>query len=178
MRRIRMRRFMSVGLSLLAMFALMGLSAPAEAQLRVGYINSQAILQEAPGAQEAQAQFEQDIQQYQQEVEAMGAEVQRLMDQFEQQQSTLSAQARETRQQEILQRQQAFQTRVEEMEGEAAQLQAELVEPIMERITATIETIRAEGNYALIFDVSAGSIIAADPALDLTAEVLRRLQQD
>ena len=54
--------------------------------------------------------------------------------------------------------------------------QAELVEPVMERITAVIETIRAEGSYSMIFDVAAQGIISADPALDLTTEVVRRLQ--
>jgi Skp family chaperone for outer membrane proteins len=46
----------------------------------------------------------------------------------------------------------------------------------MERINAVIEDIRADGGYSMIFDVAAQGIIAADPALDLTAEVVRRLQ--
>ena len=46
----------------------------------------------------------------------------------------------------------------------------------MQRITAVIEEIRAEGSYSMIFDVAAPGIISADPALDLTAEVVRRLQ--
>ena len=46
----------------------------------------------------------------------------------------------------------------------------------MDQITQVIETIREEGNYALILDVAAGSIISADPSLDLTQEVIRRLQ--
>ena len=54
--------------------------------------------------------------------------------------------------------------------------QAELVEPVMERINAVIEDIRADGGYSMIFDVAAQGIISADPDLDLTAEVVRRLQ--
>ena len=46
----------------------------------------------------------------------------------------------------------------------------------MDRITEVIEAIREEGNYALILDVAAGSIISADPALDLTQQVITRLQ--
>ena len=48
----------------------------------------------------------------------------------------------------------------------------------MDRISDVIEQIREEGNYALILDVAAGSIISADPSLDLTEEVIRRLQAD
>jgi Skp family chaperone for outer membrane proteins len=45
----------------------------------------------------------------------------------------------------------------------------------MDKVTAVIEKMREEGNYSLILDVAAGSIISADPSLDLTQEVIRRL---
>jgi Skp family chaperone for outer membrane proteins len=44
-------------------------------------------------------------------------------------------------------------------------------------MSLVIEQVREEGSYALIFDTASRAIIAADPALDLTEEVLRRLQQ-
>ena len=46
----------------------------------------------------------------------------------------------------------------------------------MERITAIIEELRSSGSYSIIFDVAAQGIISADPDLDLTGEVVRRLQ--
>jgi Skp family chaperone for outer membrane proteins len=45
----------------------------------------------------------------------------------------------------------------------------------MDEITEVIEELREQGNYALILDVAAGSIVSADPALDVTEEVIRRL---
>ena len=41
---------------------------------------------------------------------------------------------------------------------------------------AIIEAIREEGAYSLILDAASGSIVSADPALDLTQEVIARLQ--
>ena len=46
----------------------------------------------------------------------------------------------------------------------------------MDKINQTIEQVRAEGSWSLILDVAAGGVVAADPALDLTQEVIRRLQ--
>jgi outer membrane protein len=56
--------------------------------------------------------------------------------------------------------------------------QAQLVKPIMERVQAVIETIRAEDNYAVILDVGAqvSVVVAADKRLDLTDRVLARLK--
>lgn len=150
--------------------------APAQQTgLKIGYINSQSILDEAPGAQAARDQFNQEMEGVRAEVQQMGQQLDEMIQQYEQQQLTLSPQAKEQREQEILAKRQEYQARVQELEDQADQRQQELVKPVMDRITQVIEAIRAEGGYALIFDVAAGSIIAADESLDLTAEVLRRL---
>jgi len=62
------------------------------------------------------------------------------------------------------------------LDQQASARRAELVQPIMDRVSEMIEQLRLDGGYSLIFDVADGSIVAADPTLDLTDEVLRRLQ--
>jgi outer membrane protein len=149
----------------------------AEAQtLKIGYINSQEILASAPGAREAQQAFEREMQGYTTEAQQLQDELTRMQQQLAQQELTLSPEAKRNRQQQIQQKAQEAQGRMAEMDQLAARRRGELVQPVMDRITEVIETMREEGNYALILDVAAGSIIAADPSLDLTAEVVRRLQ--
>jgi outer membrane protein len=143
---------------------------------RLGFINSQAIIEQAPGASEAEDQFERDMARYRAELQQMAEGIQNLITQFDQQQLTLSAEAKQNREEEIRQRQQAYQSRVEELDQQASQRRQELLEPIMNEINGVIEAIRAEGNYAMIFDVAAGAIIAADPAMDLTQQVIDRLR--
>lgn len=173
-----MRRSMFVPAGFL--FLLLALAADTQAQAapRFAYIDSEAILQQAPGAQEAQQAFEQEMTGYREEVQGLAEELQGLMTRFEQRQATMTADARSRQEQEIVQRQEQYQQRIQELENQAAARQAELVEPIMDRITQVIETIRAEGNYSMIFDAASRSFIAADPELDLTDEVIRRLQSD
>lgn len=148
----------------------------AQQPIRFAYINSQKILAQAPGATEAQKAFEQDMARYRSEVETLGKELERLQGEFERQQGTLTATVRQQRQQEMQQKFQSYQQRVGELEQTAQRRQAELVEPIMKRISEVIEQMRAEGGYAMIFDASAGSLITADPSLDLTDRVIARLR--
>lgn len=172
-------RFLSTALStvlLLLPGVLVGSGAEAQQQTKLGYIDSQAILNEAPGAQEAQDQFERDMARYRSEVQQMGEELQTLIQQYEQQQLTLSPEAKENREEEIRRKQQQYQQRVQELEDQATQRQNELVQPIMEKINTVIDGIRREGDYTMIFDVASAAIIAADPGLDLTNEVIRRLK--
>jgi outer membrane protein len=151
-------------------------SAAAQTAVKIGYIDSQQILNQDPSAQEAQQQFEADLARYRAEVDQIGQELQDLISRYEQQQSMLSEEAKSNRQEEIRLKQTQYQQRISELEQQAGMRQAELVEPVMERINAVIEDMRADGGYSMIFDVAAQGIIAADPALDLTAEVIRRLQ--
>lgn len=171
---MRSRSFVLAGLTLLATLAA---ATVLEAQSpRIAYIDSQAILQEAPGAREAQQAFEAEMEGFQQEIQRMEEELERLFNQYQQQQRTLSPEAREAREEEIRRKEMEYQQRVQQLEMEAADRQRQLVEPILDRMADTIEEIRAEGNYAMIFDVAGRSIIAADPALDLTSQVIQRLQ--
>lgn len=151
--------------------------AAAQGPLRLGYIDSQAILAQAPGATEAQDQFERDMARYRAELDRIGEELQGMIQQFEQQQLTLSPQARETQTQSIQAKQEEYNQRAAELEGEAGRRQAELVQPIMDQVTAAIDEIRTEGGYAIVFDLSAQAIVSADPELNLTQQVIDRLMQ-
>jgi outer membrane protein len=144
--------------------------------LKIGYINSQSILADAPGAKEAQAQFDTDMQSYKAEVQQMATELENLVKQYETQQAMLSPAAKQTREADIRGKQQAYQERLAAIDQRAAQRQQELVQPVMDRINQVIEAFRAEQGYSLIFDVSAGGVVAANPTLDLTSEIVRRLQ--
>jgi outer membrane protein len=148
----------------------------AQSAVKLGYIDSQQILNQDPVALEAQQQFEADLARYRAEVDQIGQELQGLIGQYEQQEAMLSEEAKTNRQEEIRLKQTQYQQRISELEQQAGLRQAELVEPVMERINAVIEDIRADGGYSMIFDVAAQGIISADPDLDLTAEVVRRLR--
>ncbi len=157
---------------------LLGAATTVEAQTpRIGYIDSQAILAEAPGSREAQQAFDREMDRYRGEMQRLGEELDRLITAYQQQERNLTPEAREARQQEIRRKEMEYQGRIEEIDEEASRKRQELVEPILEQMSLVIEQIREEGSYALIFDTAARAIIAADPALDLTGEVLRRLQQ-
>ncbi len=162
---------------LFALALVLAVPAAASAQVpKIGYINSQSILADAPGAKEAQTQFDTDMASYKAEVTQMATDLENLVKQYEQQQAMLSPAAKQTRETDIRTKQQAYQDRLSAIDQRAAARQQELVQPVMDRINAVIEAYRAEQGYALIFDVASGGVVAASPTLDLTSEIVRRLQ--
>lgn len=149
----------------------------AEAQtLKIAYINSQEILSNAPGAEAAQAAFDAEMAGYQTEVSQAEAELQNMEAALQQQQLTLSPEARANREAQLQAKFQEYQQRTTQLQQLADQRRGALIQPVMDNITALIETIREEGAYSMILDAASGAIVSADPALDLTQEVITRLQ--
>jgi len=168
-----------IGRLMLAAVGLVLMVRPGTAQesaLKIGFVNSQEILGEDPAALQAQEQLNQELETIRTEVQQMGQQLEQLMQQYEAQQLTRSPQANQQLEQQIVTQRQEYESRVGSLEQQAGQRQQEIVQPVMDRINQIIEAIRVEGGYSLIFDVAAGSILAADGSLDLTPEVLRRLR--
>lgn len=169
-----MRNVLSV-LAAAAGLGLLATGAAAQAP-KIAYIDSRKIIAEAPGAKEAQATFDREMQGYQGQLKLMEDSLKTLMDDYQQKSVTLSPEAKKQREDAIRARQDAYQQRASQLEEQAGQRQSQLVQPILDRIKVIISQIRAEGGYAFILDVGqGGSIVAADTTLDLTRQVLARL---
>lgn len=155
-----------------------GGGTPQAAPLRIAYVNAQEILRQTPGYQAAESTFAAELRAAQAEMQRLQQQLDSAVQTFDQQSIALSPQARQQKQRELQQMQQRMQQRAQELDQQARDRERELLQPLQARVTSIIQGMRAEGNYALIFDVDATSgILAADPALDLTARVVQRLQQ-
>lgn len=152
-------------------------TSSAAAQQKFAYINSQTLLQQAPGRAEAEAQFQRELQAYQTEVKRMGDSLKAMVDAYEKEQLVMSPAAKEAKQKEIAAKEQEYQQRTAELERKAAAREDELTRPILEKIRQAIEAVRVEHGYSFIFDVAAnGTVVAADKNLEVTDLVLAKLR--
>ena len=156
-------------------------AVPARAQtqpLKLAYVNSAVILQNTPGRTQAESTFQHELAGFQQQASALQARLDSAVSEFNRTALVLSPAAKERRQQELMQMRDRTQQQVQDLQTQAAQRQQELMAPILQRIQAVIDGIRAEYNYAMIFDASAqnGALLSADRSLDITPLVIQRLQ--
>jgi outer membrane protein len=145
---------------------------------KIAYINSAALLQQAPGRAEAEAQFDREVGVYRQQIQRMDDSLRTLVAAFDRDAPKLDSVTRESRRASIAKRETDYQLRARGLDSTMQARQAQLVKPIMERVQTVIEAIRTEDGYAMIFDVGAGTsvVVAADKKLDLTDRVLARLK--
>jgi outer membrane protein len=154
--------------------------APApQAALKIAFINSREVLQRTPGYAAAESTYLKEVDGFRVEMQRLQQQLDSAVQAFDQQSIALSPAARQTKQRELQAMQQRMEQRNNELQDRARQREQELLQPIQARVNSVIQGIRAELNYALILDADApgSTIVAADPALNITAKVLQRLQQ-
>ncbi|MBO8130347.1 MAG: OmpH family outer membrane protein [Candidatus Marinimicrobia bacterium] len=172
-----MKRF---GLFAIIAICLIILAGNLNAQLKIGYVNSEVILKEYDEAREAQAKLDMEAKKIQDEYQRMLAKLDSLQREYERQRLIMSEARRTEKENEIasLQREiQEYQIKKLGPDGEIYKKQAEYVGPVLEKIRKVIQKIGEEGKYDYIFDSVAGNILFADPAHDLTDQVLYELKR-
>ena len=162
----------------LAFALLIALSVPARAQgVKVAYVQTSVLLDQAPGRAEAEAQFDKETGTYREQIKRMSDSLNAMVADFQKRQTALAAAARETQAKGIQAKESEYQRRTQELEQKAQGRQQELVQPILDKIKQAIEDVRAEGGYAMIFNADQGSpIVAVDKSLNVTDRVLTRLK--
>jgi len=160
---------------------LVGAAAPVAAQAGAGklaYVNTQAILKSTPGYAQAESTFTKELQTYRGEVQKLQSSLDSAASDFEQQSVMLSPTQRAAKRKDLEGQQQKLEQRTQELQQRAATRERELLDPIQSKVNSVIEGIRASGNDAMIFDVSApnSGIVTADKSLDLTDKVIQQLK--
>jgi outer membrane protein len=154
------------------------LSAQASAAPKIGFINSAAILAEAPGRAEAENRFKGEVSAVQAQLQRMSDSLQTMAANFDKEAPRLDSASRVTRAKAIQDRETAYQSRARTLDSTMQTRQAELIRPIMENLQKIIEQVRSEEGYSMIFDVASQTsvIVAADKSLDITQKVLAKVK--
>jgi len=165
--------------ALLAVAAGVPGSLAAQVGLKIGYVDSRAVLQATPGYAAADSQFSKELESYRNEVQRLQASLDSAAREFEQSSLVLTPSAREAKRKELVNQQGVLEKRASDLDQRASNRQRELLDPIERRVNAAIEAVRAAGNYAMIFDVgsASNSIVAADKSLDLTQLVIDHVKK-
>jgi len=165
-----------------ALLTLVCAGAPLAAQQagagKLAYVNTQAILKSTPGYAQAESTFTKELQTYRGEVQKLQSSLDSAASDFEQQSVMLSPTPRAAKRKDLEGQQQKLEQRTQELQQRASTRERELLDPIQTKVNSVIEGLRASGNYAMIFDVSApnSGIVTADKSLDLTDKVIQQLK--
>ncbi|HNR67498.1 MAG TPA: OmpH family outer membrane protein [bacterium] len=166
---------------LIALAMILALSTGNAFAQKIAYINSQQILANFKEATDAKDRLEKINQEW----EAQGRELQRqfqeLGEQLESQSLLLSEDRKQEKQQELqnlYMKIQQYQQEKWGQNGEYFKKEAEVMQPVIDKINKAINKVGEEMKFDYIFDSVSANIVYASPSQqDLTEEILKELEK-
>jgi outer membrane protein len=146
---------------------------------KVGYVDTQALLERMPEYKAAEQEIERLTQQWQKEIDDIYARVEQLFQQYREQEPLMSPEMKRRKQDEI----EAEERKARELQrkrfgpnGDLFKQREEKMKPILDRLNQAIQAVAQEKKFAIVLDRSAGAnILYAEPAYDLTDAVAAKL---
>lgn len=132
-------------------------AGPASAQQKIGFVDSDVILERMPEYRTAQQEVDRLATQWQAEVDAVETEAEQLTAEFAAREILYTDEERERELQALAAKRQehtALRARYFGPEGELFRQQQTLLRPIQERLLVAIEAVAEDGDYDYIFDRS------------------------
>jgi outer membrane protein len=166
-----------IGLPLL--LAAIGL-VPAQAQMKIGFVNTEAIMQTLPEAVDAQKSIDAQVSAWEAELQKMQADWKKKFEEYDRRKLILTDQVRADQERELRQLDQSiadYRNKKFGQNGELFQKQNEVMKPIQNKLFKIVDEVAKEDGFDYVFDKSGDTLVLyANDKYDLTQKVLLRMQ--
>ena len=156
------------------------LSFVSNAQLKIGYVDSDTIMDNFPDVQDARQKLDAFIQEWQAELKKLESDLKAKQDDYEKRKLIMTEQTSNEATTEItkLQKEIAdYRDKKFGASGELFQKQNELMKPLQNKIFTIIQEVATEEDLDFVFDRSGDILfLFAKPEYDLTSKVIERLK--
>jgi outer membrane protein len=126
---------------------------------KFGHIDTQEVLLNLPERSEAQATIEASASEYEAELTRMQQEFQTKYAEYQSKGATWPAAILEQKERELQALDQGMQEFGSTVQNELAQLEQQLLMPMVERVQTAINEVGSENGFTYIFDTSSGATV-------------------
>ncbi len=156
---------------IVASATLLMVSTGAMAEGKIGFVNSQRILNDAPQAARAKKKIEKDFEKRDQELQRIAKQLQGLQENMDKNSVTMAESERRTKEREFGELTRDFQRKQREFREDLSQRQNEEMAAIFERVNKIIKQLAEAEKYDIIFQEA----VYANPRIDITDKVIKAL---
>jgi outer membrane protein len=157
-----------------ATLAAMMFAAAASAQPKIGTVRAQDLVQQSPQYQAAEARMKADFERRATELQSEGRQLQEDLRKFQQEADLMAPADRVQREKDLNTRQIDFGYKQRQFQEDVQNRERELFVELMTRIRDTIEKVARDQGLDLVLQ----DPIYASPGIDITDEILKRLQAE
>ncbi len=149
-----------------------------QAQNKFAHINTEQLLSQMPGRQQAQEELQRYAQELESQFTAMQTEFQTKYQDYLENEATYSDLIKQSKQRELGSLQERITEFQESAQQDLAQRENQLLQPIIDKARDAIQEVAKEQGYTYVFDMSAGSLLYAEPSDDILPMVQDKLDID
>ena len=142
--------------------------------VKIGLVDTQAVMTVLPSYTEAQTKLETIAKQYEEASKNLQTELQRLYEEYQQLGKDALPAIRERKEQDIVECEQKIQSFNQKAREDLGKQQEALMSPIIANVQSAIQSVGKEGGYAIIQELGAVYYYGA-PAEDITPAVKAKL---
>jgi outer membrane protein len=150
---------------------LIAFSSVVLAETKIGFVNSQKILNDAPQAARAKKKIEKDFEKRDQELQKLAKQLQSMQENLDKNAVTMAESERRNKEREFADLNRDFQRKQREFREDLSQRQNEEMASIFERVNKVIKQIAEAEKYDIIFQEA----VFANPRVDITDKVIKAL---
>lgn len=149
-------------------------------QIKIGYVDSDAIMDKLPDAQDAKQKLDVLVQEWQSELNKIENTWKTKYDDYEKRKLIMTDQARAEMEAELVKLEKQISEYREKKfgtNGEMFQKQDELMKPVQNKVFSAIKEVAQEEDYDYVFDRSGDILLLyAKDKYDITLKVLNKLK--
>jgi outer membrane protein len=151
-------------------FSLVAFSALAET--KIGFVNSERLIKEAPPAIAAQKRLEKEFEPRDRELKRMAEELQRLQQELDTKGASMSDTERQRKERAYADMSREFQRKQREFREDLNQRRNEELVQVLDIANQAIKRVAEKRDLDIVFQEA----VYANPRIDITDEVLKALQ--
>jgi outer membrane protein len=142
-----------------------------EAEVKVGFVNGQRVINESPQAAKAKKKLEKEFEKRDQDLQQMAKQIQKVQENLEKNGLTMSESDRRAKEREFNDTNREFQRRQREFREDLNLRQNEEMAAIYERVNKIIKQVAESEKYDLVLQEA----VYVSPRIDLTEKVIKAL---
>jgi len=149
----------------------------AAAEVKIGYIDLQKVLNASNSGKVAKEKIGQKVKEYEVQIDQQQKELKAAKEELDKQALLLSDEARAQKQRDYQQKLKELQRFTKDVREELRMKDADYTRKILDEIIKVVEKVGSEKSYTVIFEKNESSLVYADEQIDLTDLVIKRYNQ-
>lgn len=153
------------------MMGMVSANAGAEEQ-KIGVVDMQTAIQSVEAGKNAKAQLEKEVTAKRNQIQGEEASFKKAVEEFKKQSLVMSDEARTKKERELQERGMKLQEMQARSTMELQQKERTLLEPILTKMRATIQSVAKQKGYTLVLEKNENTVLFSQDKDDMTSEVI------